>query len=85
MHQEFREIVSRSGFLMDWQKEKMLAMLPDDSGGDDSDDDDSGLPDIGDRVIPVIDNVLWRTMGVSLDSLPPMDRRCIEHAVREVI
>lgn len=79
--QEFRMLVSRSGFLMDWQKERLMEIL--DNLDDDEGDGDSG-PISLDNALLVVDNVLWRTMGVSLDFLPPMDKVSIERAVREV-
>jgi len=80
---EFKRMVSRSSFLMDWQKDRLIAML---DNGELEDDDGNGLDGNGlqDTVFPVIDNVLWRMMGVGLDSLPPMDRIGIEQAVREI-
>jgi len=74
---EFKRAVLRSDFLMDWQKEKLVGMLDNDGV------DGNGHIRVVD-VLPIVDNILWRTMGVGLDSLPPMDRLDVEHAVREV-
>ena len=73
-----------------------MGMLDVDGDGDDGDDGDDG-PNDNDNgsngnepiratdVFPILDNVLWRTMGVGLDSLPAGDRQSIERAVREVV
>jgi len=79
--QEFSVMVSRSDFLMDWQKDRLMAML---DNGEMGDGDGCIRPVRREDVFPVIDNVLWRTVGVRLDSLPPVDRVSIEQAVREV-
>jgi len=81
-NREFKVMVSRSGFLMDWQKDRLTAML--DNGGLEEGEDGDGLPPRRDATFRVLDNVLWRTMGVGLSSLSPMDRIGIEQAVREV-
>lgn len=77
---EFRGAVSRCGFLFDWQKDRLMGMLD----GLDDGDDNGNRRICADDVFPVLDNVLWRTMGVGLDSLPVGDRLNIELAVREV-
>ena len=74
---EFKKAMSRCNFLFDWQKEKLAGML------DGVDDDGDGHIHAED-VFPLVDNVLWRMMGVGLESLPVGDRVSIEMAVREV-
>jgi len=79
---EFKKAITRCSFLFDWQKEKLMGML---DGADDFDGNGGGNGHIcADDVFPVVDNVLWRMMGVGLDSLPVGDRIGIEQAVREV-
>lgn len=82
---EFKKAVSRCSFLFDWQKEQLMGMLDgaDDEGGYGGNGNNGCLS--ADDVFPVLDNVLWRTMGVSLDSLPVSDRLNIEAAVKEVV
>ena len=76
---EFKVAVSRCSFLFDWQKEKLMGMLE----GVDGVDDGNGRIHAN-VAFPVVDNVLWRMMGVGLDSLPVGDRMNIERAIREV-
>ena len=75
---EFRKAVSRCSFLLDWQKEQLLGML------DDVGDGGNGHVVHTEDVLPVVDNVLWRTMGAGLNSLPVGDMLSVERAVREV-
>ena len=80
---EFKRAVARCNFLLDGQKEKLLGML--DGMDDEYSSDGNGNGHIhADDIFHVLDNVLWRTMGVGLDSLPVGDRVGIERAVREV-
>ncbi len=82
---EFKKAVSRCDFLFDWQKERIMGMLDGAEGSDSDNDGHNGNGHIfADDVFPVLDNVLWRTMGVGLASLPVGDRFSIELAVREV-
>jgi len=81
---EFRRAVSRCGFLLDWQKEKLIGMLDEVDGVDGEEDGISNGHIYAVDVFPVLDNVMWRTMGIGLDSLPALDRLNIEQAVREV-
>ena len=82
---EFKRAVSRCSFLFDWQKEKLMGILDGVDDGGDGENDGNGHGSLcADDVFPVVDNVLWRTMGVGLDSLPVGDRLNIERAVREV-
>ena len=79
--QDFRALVSKCDFLLDSQKERLVRMLGDDY---------LSVVDVDNRlypedVLPVVDHVLWRTVGISLDGLPPVDRVNIEMAVREAI
>ena len=78
---EFKRALSGCNFLFDWQKDRLMAMLD----GDDCGEGYGGNGHIGfEDAFPILDNVLWRTVGVGLDSLPVMDRIGIEQAVREV-
>jgi len=82
---EFKRAISRCSFLFDWQKERLMGMLDgDECEGDDGDNGSSRGYVFARDVFPVLDVVLWRTMGVGLDSLPVGDRLSIEQAVREV-
>ena len=76
---ELRNVVSKSGFLFDWQKDRLLGMLD----GDEEQGDDGRVLCLA-TVIPVLDNVFWRTTGIGFDSLPASDRMRITDAVREV-
>jgi len=79
---ELKEALSRCDFLFDWQKSKLMGMLENvDEYVNNGDGNDVILAE---DVFPVLDNVLWRTIGVGLDSLPVGDRLHIEQAVREV-
>jgi hypothetical protein len=75
---DLKSLVARSDFLLDWQKNRLLELI---DGREDGDGD--GHVDMT-VLLCAVDNVLWRTMGVSLDVLPPMDRIVIEQAVREI-
>jgi hypothetical protein len=75
---DLRSLVTRSDFLLDWQKNRLLELIEGYGDGDGDRHVDTAV------LLCAVDNVLWRTMGVSLDVLPPMDRIVIEHAVREI-
>lgn len=80
---EFRMAVSRCDFLLDYQKERLMGMLDGVGGSDETDWYHDGRVRMA-TVLPVIDNVLWRTLGTGLRSLPVGDQQTIERAVREV-
>jgi hypothetical protein len=65
-------------FLLDWQKERLMGVLEEDG---EQPTDDKRLSYYS--VAGVVDNVLWRTMGIRLDLLPVHDRISIEQAIRE--
>ena len=75
---DFKEAVSRCDFLFDWQKDRLVGLL---DGVNDERDGNGHVRAVD--VFPVVDNVLRRTVGVSLDLLPVADRMNIEWAVRE--
>lgn len=74
---EFRASIIRCGFLLDWQRERLLAMI-------DSDEDDSDFVDVVSLAL-VVDNILWRIFGVGLESMPVYDRLNIKQAMRDVV
>lgn len=75
---DFRMALSQSNFLFGWQKDRLMGML-------DGIRDEADIPVRAADVLPVIDNILWRTVGVGLDLMPVNDRMNIERAIREVV
>ena len=78
---EFKKAISRCGFLLDWQKEKLAGML---DGVEDMDYEHNGHIH-ADDIFPIMDNVLWRTMGTGMDSMSVDDQLSIEFAIREAV
>ena len=81
---EIKRAISRCSFLFDWQKERLAGILDEVDGEGDGDENNGNGHISTDSVLPVIDHMLWRTVGTSLDLLPVGDRMIIERAVREV-
>ena len=84
----FRSNVSKCDFLLDRQKERLMAMLDGVSDGDsddgDSDDGDSGNGFSGVDAKDVVDNVFWRLFGYGVDSLGTLEQLDVRYAIREV-
>ena len=79
--QDFRALVSKCDFLLDSQKERLMGMLGEDY---------LSIVGVDNRlcpedVLPIVDNVLWRTTGIGLESMPPADQLNIRFAVLEAL